>query len=491
MMPDGLRDALSGFRDKVSELVKSKKSISVTTHTGCDGLASGSIIAKALIRAGASVTVRASKELDPPAVAGMAGDGRDFHIITDLGGGLAGELDGRLGDAWLVLDHHQIPRDEADNPRVVNAWKYGMDGGTEICAGGMAYLAAHAMDERNSDLSAAAVVSALGDRQDTGEGKALVGRNAEIAGAAEEEGLLEVGPDLLLAGRETRPLADALAFTSRPFIEGLTWRRDACRALLQSSGIPLKDGGRWRVPAELTEPEKRSLVEAVAGFAPGGDAAGMASELVGSAYTLPREDGRSFLRDGREFSTMLNSCGRIGKPGVGMAVCMGDRNRILGEGESVLAEYRGMIRGYMDVLASERWRTSEGGACVMVNGEGVVPEAMTGTVSSLIAGSPRNSGKIVIMRTAGEGGGSVKFSSRKSPGCRLGVNLSELMRSGAERSGGAGGGHDAAAGARIAKDKLDGFLDYLEANVVKVQGHGDPGQHTKAEGPGRAARPGA
>ena len=42
------------------------------------------------------------------------------------------------------------------------------------------------------------------------------------------------------------------------------------------------------------------------------------------------------------------------------------------------------------------------------------------------------------------------------------------MRDGAAKFDGVGGGHDAAAGARITKDKLDSFLDYLEANVIKV-----------------------
>jgi len=471
-MVQSLDEALSGFGDRISELVKSKKSISVTTHIDCDGLTSGSIIARALIRAGANVTVRTSKEFSSKVVDSLGRDRRDFHIVTDLGGGFGGELDERLGEDWLVLDHHEIPEGEMDNPRVINAWKYGMDGGSEICAGGMAYLASCALDEKNADLSATAVVSALGDRQDRGEKKAFAGKNIEIADAARNLGLLSTDLDLLLVGRETRPLADALAFTSQPFIEGLTWNRDSCYSLLQSSGIPLKEGGRWRVPAELTEDEKRTLVEAIARFASGRNATDVMSELIGYTYTFPREDGRSFLRDGREFSTMLNSCGRIGKSGVGIAVCMGDRDRTLREGENILAEYRRAIREYMNVLGNERWRVSESETCVMVNGEGVVPETMTGTISSMIAGSPKNAGKIVILRTGGEEG-AVKFSSRKSLGCKSDVNLSELMRAGAERFEGIGGGHDAAAGAKITKDKLDGFLDYLEANVVKVPGSGN------------------
>ncbi len=471
-MVQNLDDALSGFSDKISEIIKSEKSISVTTHIDCDGLTSGSIMTKALIRAGANVTVRTSKEFSSRVIDSISQDKRDFHIVTDLGGGFGTEMDEKLGEDWFVLDHHEISEDEMENPRIINSWKYGINGGRDICAGGMAYLAAHAMSEKNSDLSAIAVVSALGDRQDQGEKKGMVGKNGEIADVARDLGLLNMDLDLLLVGRETRPLADALAFTSQPFIEGLTWNRDSCYSLLQSSGIPLKNGGRWRVPAELTEDEKRTLIEAIARFTSGKNATNIMSELIGHTYTFQREDERSFLRDGREFSTMLNSCGRINKSGVGIAICMGDRNKILTEGEGILTEYRAMIREYMNILSNERWRVSESEACVMVNGEGVVPETMTGTMSSLIAGSPKNIGKIVILRTNSEEG-AIKFSSRKSLGCKSDVNLSELMRTGAEKFDGIGGGHDAAAGAKITKDKLDGFLDYLETNVVKVSSSGN------------------
>jgi len=471
-MTETLQESLSYFKDKISDCIKSKKSILVTTHIDCDGLTSGSIITKALIRAGARCTVRTSKEFSKNVIDSLKKDQRDFHIITDLAGGFADKLDQSLGENWIVLDHHQIPQQEYDNKKIINAWKYGIDGGSEICAGGMAYLAAMSLDDQNSDLSAIAVVSALGDRQDQGERKSFVGKNFEIANTAKEEGLLETDLDLLLVGRETRALPDALAFTSQPFMEGLTWNRDACLSLLNSSGIQLKDGGRWRVPAELNDEEKRLIIQTITKFISGKNATEIMSELIGYTYTFPREDKRSFLRDGREFSTMLNSCGRISRSGVGIAICMGDRNKILKEGESILTDYRKLIREYMNILTNERWRISESETCVMVNGEGIVPEMMTGTISSLMAGSPKNAGKIIILRTDGEEN-TVKFSSRKSFGCKSGINLSELMRGGAEKFNGIGGGHNAAAGAKITKDKLDGFLNYLEVNVVKVSSSGN------------------
>ena len=342
-----------------------------------------------------------------------------------------------------------------------------MDGGVEICAGGMAYLAAKALNDENEDLSSVAVVSALGDRQDQGEKRSFTGKNVEIAETAKKLGLVNIDLDLLLVGRETRPLPDAIAFTSQPFIEGLTWNRDACLAMLTNAKIQLKDGARWRVPADLTQDEKQSIIESISKFTQGENATQIMEELIGYTYTFPREEKRSFLRDGREFSTMLNSCGRINKSGVGISICMGDRNTMLEEGKKILSEYRGMIREYMNVLSNERWRTNNMENCVMVNAQGLVPETMTGTISSLIAGSPKNSGKIVILRTDGSEG-TIKFSSRKSASCKNSINLSQLMRGGAEQFNGIGGGHEAAAGAKITKDKLDGFLDYLESNVTKM-----------------------
>lgn len=467
-MGNSLQDALSYFRDSVFECVKSKKSISVTTHIDCDGLTSGSIITKALIRHGANCTVRTTKEFSSNVISELKSDSRNFHIICDLGGGFAKELDNVLGDSWIILDHHQVEDEEFENDKVINAWKFGIDGGREICAGGMTYLAATAIDDRNTDLSGIAVVSALGDRQDQGEKKALIGKNYEIATEAKDQGIVDIDLDLLLTGRETRSLPDALAFTSNPFIEGLTWNRDACYSLLKSSGIELKDGGRWRVPAELNEEEKKQLIDGIIQFTSGKNSNEIMTELIGYTYTFPQEDKKSFLRDAREFSTMLNSCGRISKGGLGIAVCMGDRKNLLQDAENTLSEYRKMIRDYMNILANERWRISESQNYVMINAEGLVPETMTGTISSLIAGAPKNIGKIVILRTNAEEN-SIKFSSRKSIGCKSKLNLSEVMRSAAERFGGIGGGHDAAAGAKITKDKLGQFLDYLEDNVLKVQ----------------------
>ena len=47
--------------------------------------------------------------------------------------------------------------------------------------------------------------------------------------------------------------------------------------------------------------------------------------------------------------------------------------------------------------------------------------------------------------------------------------IRKMISDRAVKFNGIGGGHNAAAGAKITKDKLDEFLDYIEENVSKLQ----------------------
>lgn len=464
-----LAQALKPFCEKIRGVVEAGSEISIVTHLDADGITSGSIMATALARMGGKCAVRTVSDMNPSVIEKMKAEAHDFYVITDLGGGMAANFRKALGDRWVVIDHHQIPEEEIltdDAGQVMNAWKFGIDGGTEIPAGGMAYMVANALDRKNRDLSCIAVVSAVGDRQDQGDKRSFVGVNKEILDTAKSTGLVSVDLDIMLTGRETRPLHEALAFTSFPYIDGLTWNRDSCYTALKNAGIKLKDGGRWRVPAEFSQEEKSAILEAVAKFVVTSSktSASVIDDLIGYVYTLAGEDKRSQLRDAREFATLLNACGRIGRSGVGIAICMGDRNAMLTAGEEINAEYRMTLRNYISTIFAEKWRVSDDGKVALVNGDGLVAEDMLGAVSSLLSGSPTLAGRLVFVRSLAEDG-TYKFSSRKSLGCESKANLGLVMRHCAEQARGTGGGHSAAAGCRIPSVELDSFLSCLRVAV--------------------------
>lgn len=466
MSNQALQEALHSFRDKISDVISANKEIAVITHIDADGITSGSIITKALIRENARCVLRTVSDLNADVISRLKEENHEFYIICDLGAGFASKMEEAFGENYLVIDHHQLPDEEIANDKVLNAWKYGIDGGKEVCTGGMAYMVASTIDSRNKDLSCLAVVAAVADRQDQGEKKSLIGLNAEIANVAKSLNLISIDLDLMLVGRETRPLHESLAYTSFPYIDGLTWNPDSCLSLLNSVGIKLKDDGRWRVLAELEENEKGKVLEAITRFVTStSKSSDIIDDLVGYIYTLLNEDKRSMLRDAREFSTMLNACGRIRKGGVGAAICLGDRISMLKQGESIVTEYRTTLRNYLSTIFSERWRLVDDGKTVLINGEGLIADDMLGAVSSLLSGSPSLYGRLLFIRTKAKDG-SYKFSSRKCLKCESDVNLGLLMRNCSARFDGSGGGHDAAAGARVPADKVDGFISCIKENVA-------------------------
>lgn len=330
-------------------------------------------------------------------------------------------------------------------------------------------MVASALDLKNRDLSAMAVVSAIADRQDQGDKRSFSGLNAEILKTAQSLGLVSADLDIIVTGRETRPPHEALAFTLLHYIDGLTWKREACYLLLKEAGIKLKDNdGRWRVLAEFSQEEKRAIVEAVAKFVGGSDnrlSQILVEDLIGYVYTLAREDRRSPLSDAREFSMVLNACGRTGRAGIGISICMGDRNAALSAGEEIVGTYRMTLRNSISMIFREKWRLADDGTTIFVNGDGILEEAMLGAVSSLLSTSPSLRGRLLFVRTLAKDGGTYKFSSRKCLDCRSEADLGMIMRQCSRALNGTGGGHSAAAGSSIPSSVLEDFIAAIKAEI--------------------------
>jgi single-stranded-DNA-specific exonuclease len=467
--------ALKAFCDKIEFMVENEKEISIISHLDADGIASGSIISSALARLGAKCAVRTVSDMTLNVLEQMRSENHDFYIITDLGGGMVNEFNQTLDNRWAIIDHHKIPEQEISiddgNNQILNAWKYGIDGDKEISAGGMAYMVAITLDRKNKNLSPIAIVSALAERQDQGDKKSLFGLNSEIVKTAESLRLIRMDLDIMLTGRETRPIHEALADTAFPYIEGLTWATESCYALIKNAGIKMSKDGRWRVLSEISQDEKDIILNAISEYVVNlskSKEVNMIDNLIGYTYTLINEDQRSLLRDAREFSTMLNACGRIRKAGVGIGICMGDRNSLLNEGEKIVTKYRTTLRNYISSIFTEKWRMIDNGKSVFINGEGLLAEDMLGAISSLLSGSPTLGGRLVFVRTL-TNDGFYKFSSRKSLGSTSKSDLGLIMRYCSESVGGSGGGHSLAAGCRIPSTRLEEFLSAVRNAILDAK----------------------
>jgi len=464
--------------------------VRLISHVDTDGQTSGAVVAKALLRAGIGFQARVIQQLDELSLAEATVGDPELTVLTDLGSGSL-ELLGRAlkGRSVLVIDHHQVIESKAaDTLLHVNPHLFNVSGEKELSASGTAYFVAKAMDAKNVDLSSLAVLGALGDLQDRNAERSLTGMNKTIVQDAVESGLLRTDVDLLLFGRETRPLHRALASTTNPFLPGLSGEEDQCVALLAKLDIPIREGDRWRVLGDLTQDEKKALFNGIIAFLVSrGFPAASSVGLIGTLYTLVKEDRLTPLRDGREFSSLLNACGRVGRPGLGLTIALGDRApRALDEAYEVLAEYRKVLAEGMKLLTGSQDRVKELNAIHWVNCENAVSDRVVSSVLSLLATVPIFSSAKPLVATAAMGNGRLKVSARGSdPLVGRGLNLGVALAQASSVVGGTGGGHRIAAGAIIPAGKREDFLrsvDELVASQMEAGSLGPSGRQSQIRG---------
>jgi len=462
-------DSVSNAAKTILEVVKEDGFIYVFSHLDADGVAAAGIIGKALYRLDARFRIRITQWVDEKLVAEILREKPQMVIFSDLGSDYANLLMQKTQEIKVVvLDHHQLSGESGNSFPCVNPHLFGIDGARDISSAGVTYFVAKAIDKVNMDLAPIAVVGALGDLQDKYDQRMLGGLNEKIVEDAKSQGLLTIEKDLIFFGRETRPIHKTLASTTNPFIPGISGEEDKSLAFLASIDIKPKYGDKWRALRDLSEEEKRRLCSALADYLLSKGLHYEISNLIGHVYTLNKEEPWTPLRDGREFAVLLNAVGRMDKPGVGVAVCMGDRGSALEEASKILEEYRRTINRYLGWIMEKPERIREMENIYVVYGEDFIDDKIVGAISSILTTSLPNPEKPLIAYADVKEEGIVKVSARTIDATTSkGVNLGEVMQVAAEKCLGKGGGHNVAAGAQIPIENVETFIRLVNELVGK------------------------
>ncbi len=452
----------------ILETVKKDGFILAFSHLDADGVAAAGVIGKMLYRLDARFRIRVMQWVDEKIVGEVIADKPQLVILTDFGSGYLDLLNEKIPNVKVViLDHHQITSKVINSNFVqVNPHLFGIDGATDVSGSGVAYFAAKAVSSTNVDLAPIALVGALGDMQDKYEQRSLRSLNEIIVNDGISTGLIKVEKDLIFFGRETRPIYKMLATTTNPFIPGLSGQETEALNFVANLGIPLKQGDKLRALCDLTDEERRRLCTALADYLLSKGLHMEVDNLIGYVYILTKEEPNTALRDGREFAVVLNSAGRMDRPSLGIAICMGDRKAALEESNKILEDYRKNINKYLSWVSEKPERMRELQNIYVIYGETFINEKIIGTVSSIIVSSLANNEKPLLAFANIEEENAAKFSGRTTEAAlRKGVNLGDVMRLASEANGGKGGGHNIAAGAQVPLEKLDAFLKLADELV--------------------------
>ncbi|MEM2542019.1 MAG: DHH family phosphoesterase [Candidatus Korarchaeum sp.] len=442
---------LSRVREFTRRLYSSLRGahVRVVSHLDADGLSSAGIMMSVLRGLNIPFHLSVVKYVSESLVEELRRGNYSVYLFLDLGSGdleLLRSLDGGV----FIVDHHKPPSD-VSGVNLLNPFLDGVDGDREISSSGICFLI---YKEIFGEISMApvALVGALGDVQENGGFKGI---NELILNWAVEGGLIEVRKDIRLFGGPDYPLVASLERTVDPFIKGVSNDSAGALGLVESAGIPIKIGEKWVTLSDLTEEQKRDLMNELVKRVGNLD---KAKSLVGSIYVNLREPKGSPLRDLSSFSTLLNACGRMGKGYLGALLASGLRGEVLNRVVEVQQEYK----SYLARLLSDLKPRIVGKVAFI--DEGVAQDTVIGTLTSMLSRNMRDVELIVGYAETQEG--MLKVSARLTTRASQSLDLDDVMRRASSTVGGRGGGHRQAAGAQIPRtmkrDFEESLLSYLE-----------------------------
>lgn len=425
-------EALNDRFEKAANMAKRHRRIHLFSHYDADGVASASIVASALRRAGIEFEATTFKTLEPKEMEIVRNSDFECMIMTDMGTKYLDEF-GSMGGDCIVLDHHE-PLTDTDLAHIAyaNCHNAGIDGSFEVCASTMAYLFAQAMGD-NRDLVNIAIAGMIGDKQHIGGFK---GVNARIVEQAVKDGTIVLKDSSILPSGDLRTV---LYECTDPFIKGVSGDREGIDGFLDSCGTCDEMAVEAGIQALLRE---QGVMESMIG------------KCKQPRYYLPMFD-----MDAEKLSRIIDSCGRSGRAEEGIRFCMGERVPSL---ESTYASFVEQLLGCINGL-SERGTVVHGNIQYFVNDI----DGITGTVAGMYSnylGDPT----IPVIGFQKEGDGTYSLSSRCTDlALSMGINMAIAMDESTRAFGGNGGGHANAAGGSIPIESMEEFLSVLDGVIGK------------------------
>ncbi len=431
-LPEGLLNRIS----QAADIVKGCSQFRVISHYDADGISSAGIVSSVLLREGKSFQVTMAKSLEREMVSRLGGEGHECIVFSDMGSGLLTELE-RLDAKVVVLDHHR-PSEDSNGVVHINPHLWDIDGMTGASASAVCMLLAVTVNPENWHLLPLAFAGVAGDRQDI---KDLSGLNAWLMEEGVSRNMAEV------RGRSLVPSGPLSVMTKRfdPYIKGVSGCPEGTASLLEGMGLVPKERGD-----DLDDAGRRKLQSLlVLRLLEQGIEPATLDELSGKRYFFPAWD-----MDSGEMASLLDACGRMGEEGTGLSLTLGDK--------MALKRARELRNDYIDDVL-EALDGVEDGIQVMENIQHFRNEKTN--LSGVVCGitmqylADRTRPTLVLA----EKGGKIRVSSRATFGIlKMGVDLSEALKVGAEKVGGHGGGHAIASGATLPLGREREFLETVD-----------------------------
>ncbi len=450
---DQFKEYLGIALERFKELDK-KETIRLVSHLDADGICACAIMVRALNTDNRKYSVSIVQQLTEEVMDSLSREPYNYFLFTDLGSGQLSYIKKKfLGKQVFILDHHKPEKVKSTNNIVhVNPHLFGIDGGKEISGAGVVYFFARSLNKKIENLAHIGVIGAIGDIQE--DGKGFLKLNKEILDIAIKKKKIKVIKGLRIFGAQTRPLHKVLEYCTDPYIPGVSGSESGAIQFLHQIGIQVKNGKEWRKIVHLDDEEIKKLVSGIIMRRLSEDSP---EDVLGNVYILNDEKKESPFRDAKEFSTLLNACGRLDKASLGIGACLGDKKNKEMAVRSLTGYKREIINAIDWYKESKGKDVIEGKGYIIINAGDNIRGSIIGTLASIISKSNDLKDRTFILSMADMMNGYYKASLRLS-GRNSDVDLRDIIKKISDKVEGEAGGHMNAAGAMIKEEKIDDFI---------------------------------
>lgn len=427
-----LEEAVKYASDLLLSLPRKKK-IRVIGHVDADGIASASIVAISLARAGYRFHI-SIKKTEPDLIKEIEKEENDLIVFVDIGSSYLKEME-KLKSNIIVLDHHLSEEEIPNNVIYVNARMYGIDGSREACGASISYAFALSIDPENKDLCQLAVPGIIGDKQ------SFEGLNKKVIEDGIGEGFIEEREDYILSGEY---VGNFIENSIEPYFACI----DSATLFLEEIGIaPQKKF------EEMNDNEKKKILSF------------LTLKLIEQG--VDEIEWKRIFYYGEKYGNLfdmaskLNACARFNEAGTGIGLCFRDE-KAFERAKLIQESYRDEIRKEMREL--EKKEPNERNNFIYFY---VDKPSLSGILAGLALKYLPNyrKGKPVFALSTNK---YVDISARADEKMvEEGINLGKAIKNVTERIGGIGGGHPIAAGGKIEKEMEKKFLDEIDEELKR------------------------
>jgi single-stranded-DNA-specific exonuclease len=450
--------------ETAAKIINGHEYARVISHYDADGITSAGIICNALLRRGIQFHACIVNKLDRSFVQGL---NEDLIIICDMGTAQSDVLSENLKEKDVVIIDHHAPSTSVPasftssssvliNPCCLNADEKRVmtnERGSTICAAGLSYLVARCMsgsDKGNIDLAGLAIAGTLGDKLELD-----TGINKLILDEAVQEGVISIRKGLKLGKGKIKEL---ILFATDPYIP-LAGKGEWVDAFLNK--VELAGDTNF---SDLNDADENRLTDALLSLLRESQANISADTLVGSTYTLHSE----VIRDGLDLMRMVDACGRSGRSGIGIGLCLREAS-LIEEATSLYVSIQSKLVSELSRIESEEDAIKElKNIFYFFAQEGGV----TGTLAGIVAEYICTEKPVITLNKKDKAEEGKKAETKISARCNKklmsvsrGIDLAKAMEEASGALGGFGGGHPIAAGASIPEGTEEQFVATLDTII--------------------------